>query len=49
MPKSVGCNVDSCVFNNNCRCNAEHIEVTTCKVTTAQNSLETECQTFMPK
>lgn len=49
MPRSVGCTVDSCMFNCNCKCNADNIEVKKSSTKNAKTSFETECQTFMPK
>lgn len=49
MPKEVGCSVDSCAYNKDCKCDASRIEVDNCNFCNAKTSVETACKTFKPK
>ena len=49
MAKDVCCHVDNCVYNNNCKCDAQEIIVCNCKGSLAKEIKETACETFRCK
>ncbi len=49
MAKDVCCHVDNCVYNNNCKCDAQEITVCNCKCNHAKEIKETACETFRCK
>lgn len=49
MAKDVCCHVDNCVYNNNCKCEAQEITVCNCKCNHAKEIKETACETFRCK
>jgi len=49
MNNIIRCNVDSCVHNVNCACNAPYVEVSCDNCTCAQCDHETLCKTFRKK
>ena len=49
MAKDVCCHVDNCVYNNNCKCDAQEITVCNCKGSLAKEIKETACKTFRCK
>lgn len=49
MAKGVCCHVDNCVYNNNCKCDAQEITVCNCKGSLAKEIKETACETFRCK
>ena len=44
MAKDVCCHVDNCVYNNNCKCEAQEITVCNCKCNHAKEIKETACE-----
>lgn len=46
MAKDVCCHVDNCVYNHNCKCDAQEITVCNCKCNEAKEIKETACETF---
>ena len=46
MARGVSCQVDSCVYNDNCSCNAKEIVVCNCHCNEAKEVQETACKTF---
>ncbi len=49
MAKDVCCDVHSCVYNANEKCEANEIKVCTCHCQDAHSNKETECHTFKMK
>ena len=46
MARGVNCQVDSCVYNENCNCTAKEIVVCNCHCNEAKEVQETACKTF---
>lgn len=46
MAKDVCCHVDNCVYNHDCKCDAQEITVCNCKCNEAKEIKETACETF---
>lgn len=49
MAKDVLCHVESCAYNQNCKCDATEIKVGNCRCKEAKNIQETACETFKSK
>ena len=49
MAKDVKCDVSSCYYNEQRKCNADCIKVAKCNCSQAMNENETECETFKLK
>ena len=49
VAKDVQCDVSTCFYNEQRRCNANCIKVAKCNCSQASNENETECETFKLK
>lgn len=49
MAKDVYCKVDNCVYNKECKCDANEIMVCNCNCHEAKDTKQTECDTFKCK
>lgn len=49
MAKDVKCDVSTCFYNDQKKCNASSIKVAKCNCSSATNENETECETFKLK